>query len=736
MRNKRKWMREKYIEIRLRVRKIMQCLCSGEQLIGDEMPQSPESLATRDYSASGYSSRVEEGEPRVDRGNIEEAESSLREGICLNYEEARALLGRLEYQRGNIEAALHVFEGIDVGAIVPKMKLSIARRVERSRRRSRSDVTPPPMSMHAVSLLLEAIFLKAKSLQDLKRFKEAAESCKVVLDTVESALPEGMPENFGADCKLQETLSKALELLPELWKQLGLYQEAISSYRRALINHWNLEPEPLANIQKEFAIFLLYGGTDASPPNLRSQMEASFIPKNNLEEAILLLLILLRKFSLNRIKWDPSIIDHLTFALSMSGGFLSLANQIEEFLPGVLQREDRWYTLSLCYLAEGLDGVSLNLLKKLLSSRERPDCVRALLLASKICGEDKNLAQEGTYYAQRVLTSLKRKSVECQILESVANCLMGVSLSTQSRHAESDSERVTKQSEALQAFEAAEKFTGDNDIEIIYRISLENAEQRRLEVALDYAKGLLKMEGGSSIRGWILLARVLSAQKRFSDAEMVLDAALEQTGKWDHGRLLKTKAKVQVAKSQYKNAIETYTRLLAVLQVRSKCFGVGKRLLKGEDDDRSLEMETWHDLAHVYMSMSQWRDAEVCLLKSKAINPCSASRWHATGALYEAKGQNAEALKAFSNALEIEPTHAPSLVSMAAILRQSGGRSLAAARSFLSEALKHDTTDFSAWFNLGLVYKEDKGSLNEALECFQAAVLLQETAPVESFRSK
>ncbi|KAL4190481.1 hypothetical protein AMTRI_Chr07g25020 [Amborella trichopoda] len=101
----------------------------------------------------------------------------------------------------------------------------------------------------------------------------------------------------------------------------------------------------------------------------------------------------------------------------MSGGFLSLANQVEEFLRDVLQRENRWYTLSLCYLAEGLDGVSLNLSKKLLSSREKPDCIRALLLASKICGEYKNLAQEGTYYAQRVLTSLRIKPAECQILE-------------------------------------------------------------------------------------------------------------------------------------------------------------------------------------------------------------------------------------------------------------------------------------------------------------------------------
>ena len=79
------------------------------------------------------------------------------------------MLGRYEYQKGNIEAALHVFEGIDITAITSKIMISIARRGDRPQRQSQN-FTAPPMSMHAVSLLLEAILLKAKSLQGLGRF--------------------------------------------------------------------------------------------------------------------------------------------------------------------------------------------------------------------------------------------------------------------------------------------------------------------------------------------------------------------------------------------------------------------------------------------------------------------------------------------------------------------------------------------------------------------------------------
>lgn len=80
------------------------------------------------------------------------------------------MLGRFEYQKGNIEAALHVFEGIDIAAITPKMKTTLGVKVETRKRRSHNNAIPP-MSIHAVSLLLEAVFLKTKSFQILGRYK-------------------------------------------------------------------------------------------------------------------------------------------------------------------------------------------------------------------------------------------------------------------------------------------------------------------------------------------------------------------------------------------------------------------------------------------------------------------------------------------------------------------------------------------------------------------------------------
>lgn len=714
---------------------MMKCIFLGKQVRADAAVESSESsLATRDYSASGgCSARAGEVVTKTNTSTIEEAESTLRESGYLNYEEARALLGRLEYQKGNMEAAFRVFEGIDIDAIKPNIKVSLARRCEPQGRQSQSDPMSP-MSMHAVSLLLEAIFLKAKSLQALGRFEEAAQSCQVILDTVESAIPEGLTESFATYHKLHDTLNKAVELLPELWKLAGSPHEAISSYRRALLYNWNLQLETRTRIKKEFAVFLLYSGIEANPITLRFQVEGAFIPKNNIEEAILLLLLLIKKFTQKRIDWDPSIIDHLSFALSMSGDLGTLARVLEELPAETMDRKEKYSTIALCYHGEGQDQVALNLFRNLLNDRENPNCTLDLLLASRICAEDSICSEEGIEYANK---AIERLEGNCGQVASKVNFLLGMSLSVQSRHFVSDTNRVRMQSEALNALESANRLSKGTDSNVIYHLSLEYAEQRKLDTALSYAKKLLRLEAGSCIQGWILLARILSAKKRYSDAETIVNAGLEQTGKWEHTELLRTKANLQIAQDQKKNAIQTYTSVLAVLQVRKRSFGVGKKLIERKEQDRILEMETWHDLANLYMSLSQWQDAEVCLSKSEALCPDSASRCHSRGLLYQAKGLNREAQQSFWEALDKEPNHVPSLISMAKTLMQQGDQqSLPVAKSLIRQAIRADRTNDSAWYTLGLLHKSDPTgtSLTEAVECFEAAVLLEETAPVEPFR--
>ncbi|TKY71473.1 tetratricopeptide repeat protein 7A [Spatholobus suberectus] len=150
------------------------------------------------------------------------------------------------------------------------------------------------------------------------------------------------------------------------------------------------------------------------------------------------------------------MLDHLSFALSVSGDLTTLANQLEELLPGAIHRNERYYALALSYYGASKDLVALDLLRKLLRNRKDQNHVLRLLMVSKICCESSSLAEEGVSFAQRVLDSLDGR---CDELENLANFFLGVSLSAKSKLAISDSKRFRRQSKALHALKTAGKMT-------------------------------------------------------------------------------------------------------------------------------------------------------------------------------------------------------------------------------------------------------------------------------------
>lgn len=684
-------------------------------------------LSVGEVRVNGLCMKTTEVEAKLDEGNIEEAESSLREGLSLNFEEARALLGRLEYQRGNVEGALRVFDGIDLQAAIQRLQPSFSERLHPRKGRSRIE-SLITVSQHAAGLVLEAIYLKAKSLQKLGRLTEAAHECKSVLDAVERIFHHGIP-NVQVDSKLQETVSQAVELFPELWKQAGCYHEAMSAYRRALLSQWNLDNDCCARIQKGFAVFLLYSGVEAAPPSLAVQMDGSYVPRNNLEEAILLLMILMKKFYLGKTKWDPSVMEHLTFALSLCSQTSVLAKQLEEVMPGVFHRVDRWITLALCYSGAGQNSTSLNLLRKSLHKHERPDDLMALLLAAKICSEDSLLAAEGVGYAQRAISNTQGTDHH---FKGVGLRMLGLCLAKQSKASLSDAERARLQSEALKKLNEAVPFERDN-LDLIFELGVQYAEHRNLNVALRYAKRFIDATGGSISKGWRLLVMILSAQQRFSEAEAVTDAALNVTAKWEQGPLLRLKAKLKISESLPMDAIETFCSLLALAQAQRKSLGPHPSVHQ-VDDDRVNEFEVWYGVATLYSSLSHWRDAEICLGKARELKEYSVELLHAEGVKFEGHGQIQEALAAYINALLLDPGYVPCKILIGALLLKMGSKAFPVVRSLLSDALRIEPTNRMAWYYLGMAHRDD-GRIADATDCFQAASILEESDPIESFSS-
>ncbi|KAJ6404951.1 hypothetical protein OIU84_013012 [Salix udensis] len=612
----------------------MLCACSGEQFKFDEPQQSPESLATRDFSASGLSSRtVGDWESKLEDIHVDEAESTLKEALSLNYEEARALLGRLEYQRGNLDAALQVFQGIDIKALTPKMIKAIVERIHY--RKSRS--------------------------------KEAAKECRIILNIVESSLPNGMPEGIGEDCKLEEMFHKALELLPALWSKAGLLDES----------------------------YCFLPAVEARHP-----LPAS--PQSNIEEAILLLLVLMSKVACGEIKWDEEIMDHLTYALSIVGQFELLAEHVEQALPGVYTRAERWYLLALCYSA-----------------------------AAKLCSQDPTHAQEGINFARKVLDLADHQN---QHFIGQMHKFLGICYGNAARVSLSDSERFLLHKESMNSLNNA-ALNRNEDPEVMYSLGRENMVQRNLGAAFDNAIVCSEMMAGNTVKGWKLLALVVSAEQRFRDAQTVVEFALDVAGRIEKLELLRLKAFLQIAQEQPKQAIETYRILLSLIQAQRDIQAKNPEqthIFKSEVlAERNLELAAWQDLADIYTKIGSWGDAKICVDKAKLIEFHSPRSWHSTGMLFECQSLHKEALVSFSVSLSVEPDYVPSIVATAEVLMKLGTQSFPIARSFLMHALRLDPTNHEAWLNLGLISKME-GSLKQAAEFFQPAYELKLSAPILS----
>jgi tetratricopeptide repeat protein 7 len=101
--------------------------------------------------------------------------------------------------------------------------------------------------------------------------------------------------------------------------------------------------------------------------------------------------------------------------------------------------------------------------------------------------------------------------------------------------------------------------------------------------------------------------------------------------------------------------------------------------------------------------------------------------------MHEVRDQIQDALAAYFNALATELEHVPSKVSIGTLLSKQGPKYLPVARSFLSDALRLEPSNRMAWLYLGKVHKHD-GRLADAADCFQAASMLEDSNPVESFR--
>jgi tetratricopeptide (TPR) repeat protein len=399
---------------------------------------------------------------------------------------------------------------------------------------------------------------------------DAAEECRTIIDIVESAWPSGVPEDTSEDCKLIDMFHSALEYLPNLCMRSGCFEEAIIAYRRALARPWNLDSQRSANLQKDLAVTLLYCGIEVKCTQEFSRQQNMVTPENNTEEAILLLFVLVKKLAFQEIKWDPDLVNHLTYALSLSGHYEVLARYLEMLLPGTYSRSERWYILALCYSAAGMDDSALNIIRngfRVLQRKGKPH-IPSLLLGAKLCCKNPKHASEGIEFANQAMKSFRSHDLH---FISVVNHFLGVCYGPFARSSTCDSEKMRLQDDALRLLQDAVAMAKYSP-EILYSLAWENAMQHKLNAAIESATECLELVTGSSVSTWKLLILVLSAQQNLEEAEALADLALDEAEEEDQMGILRLKAKIQASRGQFKLAVESYRSLLAIIEAKKEVW--------------------------------------------------------------------------------------------------------------------------------------------------------------------
>lgn len=410
-------------------------------------------------------------------------------------------------------------------------------------------------------------------------------------------------------------LETALQRSPIVLIKTGKLQAAIERYRAMLSAVETKATQSLRlTLARQLAEVLLRGvsGTIYTPPTSNNRLtnnlskklwmprrystRTQFLPKNQHEETLLLLLI--SEALANRdavLSQSPefrvarahamgnaaAVHDLLTLATVRWGQMAFLHDTFEKALKFAFNEQHVWkqYSLSLISLARYAHAYSA--LKE--SSKLSPGDTVQLLLSAKLCYEHLGLIHDGLRLSNEAL----RK--ETKGIRSRAQLYVGIGLQQIAISSTLRSERDSYNKQALEAFERAVQID-PNDHLSEYYLALQHAMNYNIAEALVHIKIALALraEHPYSIH---LFALLLSANHRPNEAMRVIDEAIDDFP--DNLNLMHARAQLELYLKGAEPAVNTLQRMIIVWK---ELFESQTQLMNGSGfevhDDRYSETKS------------------------------------------------------------------------------------------------------------------------------------------------
>ncbi|XP_078205531.1 tetratricopeptide repeat protein 7A isoform X2 [Callithrix jacchus] len=488
-----------------------------------------------------------------------------------------------------------------------------------------------------------------------------------------------------------------------------------------------------------------------------------YCPKDNIEEALLLLLIsesmATRDVVLSRV---PEQEEERTVSLQNAAA-------IYDLLSITLGRRGQYIMLSESAYAVSLLRECVKL---------QPSDPTVPLMAAKVCIGSLHWLEEAERFAMMVI-SLGEEAGEFLPKGYLA---LGLTYSLQATDATLKSKQDELHRKALQTLERAQQLA-PGDPQVILYVSLQLALVRQISSAMEQLQEALKVCRDDA-HALHLLALLFSAQKHHQHALDVVNMAITEHP--ENFNLMFTKVKLEQVLKGPEEALVTCRQMLRLWQTlysfsqlgglekdgslgegltMKKQSGMHLTLPDAHDADSGsrrassiaasrLEeamseltmpssvlkqgpMQLWTTLeqiwlqaAELFMEQQHLKEAGFCIQEAAGLFPTSHSVLYMRGRLAEVKGSLEEAKQLYKEALTVNPDGVCIMHSLGLMLSRLGHKSLA--QKVLRDAVERQSTCHEAWQGLGEVLQA-QGQNEAAVDCFLTALELEASSPVLPF---
>ncbi|KFO10359.1 Tetratricopeptide repeat protein 7A, partial [Balearica regulorum gibbericeps] len=519
--------------------------------------------------------------------------------------------------------------------------------------------------------------------------------------------------------------------------------------------------------------------------------ENAYCPQDNVEEALLLLLI--SESMANRdavisrapdqqddravsLRDASAVYDLLSITLGRRGQYVMLSECLERAMKFAFDEFHLWYQLALSMVACGKSAYAVSVLKE--CAKLRPTDPTVPLLAAKVCIGSLHWLEEGEYFAKMVI-DLGEDAGESLAKGYLA---LGLTYSLQATDATLRGTQDELNKKALQTLERARDLAPE-DHQIILYLSLQLALVRQISDAIEHLQEALQL-CKDDMNSLHLLALLFSAQKHYQHALDVINMAVVEYP--ESFSLLFTKVKLEWIHKGPEEALVTCRHMLQMWQmvynvlqhsasekgssvtetpVIKKHNGLHLTLPDAHDTDSGSQRasslaasrleqamseitiqssamkqgpmqlwtaleQIWLQAAELFMEQQHLKEAGFCIQEAASLFPTSHAVLYMRGRLAEMKGNLEEARQLYDEALTVNPAGVEIMHSLGLVLNRLGRRDLA--QKVLRDAIRIQTTSHRAWNSLGEVLQA-QGKNEAAIECFLTALDLESSSPVIPF---